>query len=158
MSFDKLPFRRALGRFATGVCVITANPPGFRPFGLTVNSFASLSLTPPLVLWSLQKNSDTAEAFRVATQYCVNVLAAEQQALSARFARKGAHELADGEWASGSAGLPVLAGSLASFECDIEARHDGGDHIILVGRVLALRSAANGRPVLFYEGGYRELR
>jgi flavin reductase (DIM6/NTAB) family NADH-FMN oxidoreductase RutF len=91
MSFDSLQFRRALGRFATGVCVITANPPGYRPFGLTVNSFASLSLTPPLVLWSLQKTSDTMEAFASPKQYCVNILSQEQKALSGRYAKKGDH-------------------------------------------------------------------
>jgi flavin reductase (DIM6/NTAB) family NADH-FMN oxidoreductase RutF len=158
VTFDSLQFRRALGRFATGVCVITANPPGYRPFGLTVNSFASLSLTPPLVLWSLQKSSDTMEAFGVATQYCVNVLAAQQQALSGRFARKAQHELADEDFVSGDAGLPVLNGALASFECDIDARHDGGDHVILVGRVLAMRASPEGLPLCYYDGGYRELR
>lgn len=158
MTFDSLQFRRALGRFATGVCVITANPPGFKPFGLTVNSFSSLSLTPPLVLWSLQKSSDTLEAFRVATRYAVNVLSSEQQALSSRFARKSEHELREGEYRDGEAGLPLLDGALASFECDIDARHDGGDHIILVGRVRALRLDSGGRPLLYYEGGYRELR
>jgi flavin reductase (DIM6/NTAB) family NADH-FMN oxidoreductase RutF len=158
VTFDNLQFRRALGRFATGVCVITAEPPGFRPFGLTVNSFASLSLTPPLVLWSLQKTSDTMEAFRAARAYCVNILAAEQQALSGRFARKGEHDLREGEYRVGEAGLPLLQGALASFECDIDARHDGGDHVILIGRVRALQAEAGGRPLVFYEGGYRELR
>lgn len=85
MSFDDLQFRQALGRFATGVCVITANPEGHVPFGLTVNSFASLSLTPPLVLWSLQKTSDTMDAFRAAKRYCANVLSSDQRAMSGAF-------------------------------------------------------------------------
>lgn len=93
MSFDDLQFRQALGRFATGVCVITANPEGHVPFGLTVNSFASLSLTPPLVLWSLQKTSDTMDAFRAAKRYCANVLSSDQRAMSGRFSRKGEHAL-----------------------------------------------------------------
>jgi flavin reductase (DIM6/NTAB) family NADH-FMN oxidoreductase RutF len=158
MSFDHLQFRRALGRFPTGVCVITAEAPGHRPFGLTVNSFASLSLAPPLVLWSLQKSSDTMDAFRIATHYCVNVLSHEQQPLSTRFARKAEHALHEGEYHRGSTGLPVLQGALASFECAIDARHDGGDHIILVGRVLALEASAGGRALVFYDGGYRELK
>ena len=158
MSFDNLQFRNALGRFVTGVCVITANPEGHAPFGLTVNSFASLSLTPPLVLWSLQKTSDTMDAFRVARRYCVNVLSSEQQAMSARFARKGEHSLHADQYFEGVTGLPVLLGCLAAFECDIEARHDGGDHIILVGRVLELQARPGGRGLLFYEGGYREIR
>lgn len=158
MSFDNLQFRNALGRFATGVCVITANPEGHAPFGLTVNSFASLSLTPPLVLWSLQKTSDTVDAFRAARRYCVNVLSKEQQAMSVRFARKGEHALHAEQYFEGATGLPVLHGCLAAFECDIEARHDGGDHIILIGRVLELQARPSGRGLLFYEGGYREIK
>ena len=126
MSFDSLQLRNALGRFATGVCVITASPEGHAPFGMTVNSFSSLSLTPPLVLWSLQKNSDTMEAFRVARQYCVNILSQEQKALSGRYAKKGDHALRAEEFTIGESGLPVLRHSLASFECDMDARHDGG--------------------------------
>jgi len=158
VEFDSQQFRRALGRFATGVCVITARDPRGRPFGLTVNSFASLSLNPPLVLWSLQKSSETMEAFRVATRYCVNVLSHEQQGVSARFARRDDHLMREDEYYEGSTGEPVLHGGLAAFECDIDARHDGGDHIILVGVVRALELRAGGRPLLFYEGGYRELR
>lgn len=158
MSFDSLQFRNALGRFATGICVITANPEGHKPFGLTVNSFASLSLAPPLVLWSLQKSSDTMEAFRVATQYCVNVLTSEQQSLSAKFAKKGEHTLESSHYTTGKTGLPVLRNCLANFECDITARHDGGDHVILVGQVRELEVQSGGRPLLYYEGGYREIK
>jgi flavin reductase (DIM6/NTAB) family NADH-FMN oxidoreductase RutF len=157
MSFDSLQFRSALGRFATGVCVITANPAGHAPFGLTVNSFSSLSLTPPLVLWSLQKSSDTMDAFRIATQYCVNILSQEQRGLSGRFAKKGEHALRPDEYTIGETGLPVLKHCLATFECDVDARHDGGDHIILVGKVRGMSVVAGGRPLVFYEGGYREL-
>jgi len=157
MSFDSLQFRNALGRFATGVCVITANPPGHTPFGLTVNSFSSLSLTPPLVLWSLQKTSDTMDAFAAATHYCVNILAQDQRALSGRFAKKGEHALAEDDAIAGPSGLPVLKGCLASFECEIDARHDGGDHIILVGRVLEMQVSEGGRPLVYFEGGYREI-
>jgi flavin reductase (DIM6/NTAB) family NADH-FMN oxidoreductase RutF len=157
MSFDSQQFRRALGRFATGVCVITVDPPGFAPFGVTVNSFSSLSLTPPLVLWSLQKNSDTMDAFAVATHYCVNVLAEDQQALSGRFARKGNHDLDAADYRQGETGLPVLHGALASFECEMDARHDGGDHIILVGKVVALHAGEPGKPLLYFDGGYRQI-
>ena len=158
MSFDDLQFRQALGRFATGVCVITANPEGHVPFGLTGNSFASLSLTPPLVLWSLQKTSDTMDAFRAAKRYCANVLSSDQRAMSGRFSRKGEHALHGDQYFEGATGLPVLHGCLAAFECDIEARHDGGDHIILIGRVLELQAKPGGRALLYYEGGYREIK
>ncbi len=157
MGFDSVQFREALGRFATGVCVITANPPGHAPFGLTVNSFASLSLTPPLVLWSLQKDSLSAEAFRAARSYCVNVLTQEQRARAERFARRGAHVLHAGEYVAGADGLPLLPDALARLQCDIEARHDGGDHTILVGRVRKLDVAACGKPLLFYAGVYHAL-
>ncbi len=157
MSFDSQQFRRALGRFATGVCVITANPLGHKPFGVTVNSFSSLSLTPPLVLWSLQKTSDTMDAFATATSYCANVLAEDQQALSGRFAKKGDHALEDADYRTGDAGLPVLHGALASFECEIDARHDGGDHIILVGKVVAMHAGEPGKPLLYFDGGYRQI-
>lgn len=157
MRFDSLQFREALGRFATGICVITAHPPGHAPFGLTVNSFASLSLTPPLVLWCLQKDSATAEAFRVARSYCVNVLGQGQRLHAERFARKGVHRLHDGDYLRGSDGLPLLPDVLARFECDIEARHDGGDHTILVGRVCRLDVAGSGKPLLFYAGDYHAL-
>lgn len=158
MSFDSLQLRNALGRFATGVCVITAAPRGHKPFGLTVNSFSSLSLTPPLVLWSLQKTSDTMDAFRVSSHYCVNILAYEQRSLSTRFARKGEHALKQSEYFDGKTGLPVLHGALASFECEMDARHDGGDHIILVGRVLEMHVQSGGHALLFYEGAYREMK
>jgi flavin reductase (DIM6/NTAB) family NADH-FMN oxidoreductase RutF len=124
---------------------------------VTVNSFSSLSLTPPLVLWSLQKNSDTMDAFRVAQQFCVNVLGQEQRALSAHFAKKGDHALRPDEFTTGETGMPVLKHCLASSECDVDARHDGGDHIIFIGRVAAMTVASGGRPLVFYEGGYREL-
>ena len=152
--FDSLQFREALGRFATGVCVITAQPPGHEPFGLTVNSFASLSLTPPLVLWCLQKDSHTVEAFRAARGYCVNVLGQEQRFYAERFARQGVHALRSDEYEAGIDGLPLLANVLARLECGIEARHDGGDHIILVGRVQRLDLPGSGKPLLYYAGSY----
>lgn len=157
MGFDSLQFRQALGRFATGVCVITANPPGHVPFGLTVNSFASLSLTPPLVLWSLQKDSDTVGAFRNALSYCVNILAQDQRAVAERFARRGAHALHEGEYTVASDGLPLLRDVLATIRCDIETRHDGGDHTILIGRVRELDVTDAGKPLLFYAGGFHAL-
>jgi flavin reductase (DIM6/NTAB) family NADH-FMN oxidoreductase RutF len=158
MSFDSLQLRTALGRFATGVCIITAHSRTGEAFGLTANSFSSLSLMPPLVLWSLQKASDTMDDFAAATQYCVNVLSQEQRALSIRFAQKGEHALEASMFSLGKSGLPVLHGALASFECAVDARHDGGDHVIIVGRVIELCARAGGRALVFYEGGYRELR
>lgn len=158
MSFTSREFRDALGQFATGVCVITANPPGETPFGMTVNSFASVSLDPPLVLWSLQKDSECAPAFASTKQFAVNILKSDQEAVSNRYAKKGAHSLDAGTFRQGRSGCVVLKESLTCFECDIEARHDGGDHIILIGRVLEMQNSPTGKPLLFHAGKYGELR
>ena len=157
MSIDSREFRDALGQFATGVCVITANPEGHAPFGMTVNSFASLSLNPPLVLWNLQNNSDMYPAFEAARGFAVNILRANQMELSNYYAKKDDHTLADGDAETGSSGLPVLPASLVSLECVVEARYPGGDHLILVGRVTDMTRREAGDPLLFCAGKYREL-
>lgn len=158
MTLDSRAFRNALGQFATGVCVITAHPAGFKPFGMTVNSFASVSLEPALVLWSLQKNSDCLDAFTVADKFCVNVLTTDQKDLSGQYAKKGNHDLDEAHYRIGRTGNPVLRGALATFECTIWNRFDGGDHIILVGKVEEFSTNPNAKPLAFYAGQYRELR
>ncbi len=150
---DARELRNALGRFATGVCVVTASEGGER-FGMTVNSFASLSLDPPLVLWSIGRESDCFARFAKIDHYNVNILREDQQELSARYARTGEHALHDGDWSTGSGGEPILRDVLASFECAIESRIDGGDHVILVGRVQHFSHAESGNPLLFYAGSY----
>ncbi|MGK0500679.1 MAG: flavin reductase (DIM6/NTAB) family NADH-FMN oxidoreductase RutF, partial [Oceanicoccus sp.] len=135
MSLDSREFRNALGSFATGVCVITANPEGYQPFGMTVNSFASVSLDPALVLWSLQNNSECLSAFEKADKFAINILAADQQDLSNLYAKKSDHVLSPEHYRIGKSGSPILRGVVTSFECDIWARYPGGDHIILVGEV-----------------------
>jgi len=157
MSFTTREFRDALGTFATGVCVISANPEGWEPFGMTVNSFASVSLDPPLVLWSLQNDSDMYEAFEKTERYCVNILRSDQQDMSNQYAKKGDHLLSSDHFEIGDSGAPVMPETLVSMECELEARHPGGDHIILVGRVLELTQRNNGEPLLFCSGAYREL-
>ena len=129
MSFERREFRDALGQFATGVCVITANPEGWEPFGLTVNSFASVSLEPPLILWSLQSDSEMIEAFNKAERFTVNILRAEQEELSTQYAIKGDHILTAEHFELGSGGTPVMPATLVSLECEIEARHPGGGNI-----------------------------
>jgi flavin reductase (DIM6/NTAB) family NADH-FMN oxidoreductase RutF len=157
MSFDRREFRDALGQFATGVCVVTANPEGWEPFGMTVNSFASVSLDPPLILWSLQGDSEMREAFDRTERFTVNILRAEQEDLSNHYAKKGDHCLAAGHFELGANGSPVMPATLLSLECELEARHPGGDHIILVGRVIALSQREAGAPLLFCAGGYRQV-
>jgi flavin reductase (DIM6/NTAB) family NADH-FMN oxidoreductase RutF len=158
MTFDSRAFRNALGQFATGVCVITTQPKGFKPFGMTVNSFSSVSLDPPLVLWSLQNNSECYEAFQVADKFCVNILSADQKDISGLYAKKGDHDLDESHYRIGRSGNPVLRGALASFECTMWNRYDGGDHIILVGKVEEFSTNPNAKPLAFYAGQYRELR
>lgn len=157
MSFSSRDFRDALGRFATGVCVITFAPENGKPFGMTVNSFASVSLEPALVLWSLQKNSDVFEEIISAGRYAVNILSSEQRALSDQYAKKGDHDLSPEHFRIGKTGSPVLKNAIVSFECESEAQHEGGDHVILVGRVLEMDSSPTGDPLLFVSGKYREL-
>lgn len=158
MSFDPRNFRNALGQFATGVCVITANPRGYEPFGMTVNSFASVSLDPALVLWSLRNDSECYGAFEAADGFTVNVLAQEQVALSNQYAKKDHHQLDKDHYRIGKSGLPVLRGALTSFECDIWQRYDGGDHLILVGKVTEMDLSPTGKPLIFHGGAYQELR
>ncbi|ABS64495.1 flavin reductase domain protein FMN-binding [Parvibaculum lavamentivorans DS-1] len=154
---DIRKFRNALGWFATGVAVITTRVKGGEPFGITVNSFSSVSLDPPLVLWCLDKKSDTLAAFEQATHFTVNVLREEHQDLSARLARKGDHSLAGMDVREGESGSPALAEALAHFECEIEARHDAGDHVIMVGRVVKFDYVEEGRPLLYHRGAYQML-
>jgi len=153
MSFDARTFRDTLGHFATGVCVITTKCEGVPAFGMTVNSFASLSLDPPLVLWSIGKSSDCFDPFAKAGGYVVNVLREDQIELSNRFATKDGHGLADNEWRPGHLNLPVLSDTLAVIECDIDQRIDGGDHVIMVGRVKHCEYR-EGKPLLFFGGKY----
>lgn len=159
MSLDPREFRNALGRFATGVCVITTEPAGCKPFGMTINSFSSVSLDPPLILWSLQKNSECFAAFESSKQFGVNILSVDQQAISNQFAKKGEHDLPEGSYVKGESGCVVLSNVMTSLECEVDAVHEGGDHIIIVGRVLAMNNEQEARdPLLFYTGKYRELK
>ena len=147
--------RAALGRFATGVTIITCLDAEGRAVGLTANSFASLSLDPPLVLWSLRKASGSRAAFEAARHFVINVLAETQVDLSRRFASPAVPDkFAEGAWAPGLGGVPVLAGCAAVFECQAEACHDVGDHLLFIGRVLCLADLAMS-PLVFQGGHYR---
>jgi flavin reductase (DIM6/NTAB) family NADH-FMN oxidoreductase RutF len=147
-AFDTRDFRDALGTFATGVTIMTARGRGGEPVGLTVNSFSSVSLEPPLVLWSQSLYAQSLQAFQEATHFVVNVLAADQVELSKRFA--GAHDnrFLDVEHIVPDHGAPVIAGCAAHFECRNETRYYGGDHIIFVGRVE--RYAWTPKPTLMF--------
>ena len=148
--------RAAMGRFATGVTIITCRTPAGAAVGLTANSFASLSLDPPLVLWSLRQASSNLPAFDAAPHFAVNVLAETQVDLSRRFASFIPDKFAEGHWADGLGRTPVLAGCAAVFECVVEARHVLGDHVLYIGRVLRLADLSVP-PLLFQGGHYRML-
>lgn len=143
--------RDALGRFATGVTVVTVDTLE-GPMGFTANSFSSVSLDPPLVLWSPARNSSRYPFYAAAPFFTIHVLGAEQDDLSRRFARGGAGF--DGlERETNAEGVPVIPGTLARFDCAHHAAHDGGDHLIVLG--LVLRAAyRDGPPLLFSQGGF----
>ncbi|MFN0038077.1 MAG: flavin reductase family protein [Burkholderiales bacterium] len=154
---DPTLLRRDLGSFVTGVTIVTTRTTAGEPVGLTVNSFNTVSLVPPLVLWSLSLRAASYDAFAQASHFAVNVLAADQRALSDRFAKTGGEKFNGLAWREGIAGLPILEGTAASFQCRHSARHPGGDHIIFIGEVLAHESS--GRPPLVYaRGRYAEAR
>ena len=158
MSLDLRSFRRALGAFPTGVAVVTtAGSSGTVPMGITVNSFTSVSLDPPLVLWCLNRRSDRFAVFSAAESYVISVLGAIHEEVSARLAKPGAHVLDGLELKRTELGPPALADALAVFECAREAVHDGGDHAILVGRVLRFAGRSDGEPLVFYRGRYGAL-
>ncbi len=153
---DTREFRDALGKFATGVCVVTVTAPDGTPIGMTVNSFASVSLEPPLVLWSIQNNSECREAFSNSDSFVINVLAEDQQALSNQYATRNEHDLKEGQFTVSERGNALLNDALVSFECKVWARYPGGDHEILVGEVVAQQVNAND-PLLFFGGKYGAL-
>jgi 3-hydroxy-9,10-secoandrosta-1,3,5(10)-triene-9,17-dione monooxygenase reductase component len=146
-------FRQVLGRFCTGVTVVTAVDDG-RPVGFSCQAFAALSLDPPMVLFCPARTSATWRAIERAGRFCVNVLGEHQQHLSQRFGSRAADKFAGVPWAPSPAGAPVLDGALAWIDATIETVHDGGDHLVVHGRVSDLGCAGGERPLLFYRGGY----
>lgn len=156
MSIDVMELRKTLGCFATGVAVITATTSDGKPFGLTVNSFTSVSLEPPLVLWCLGKDSDTLDAFQAADRYGVNFLTETQQELSNHFATRSKHEIGEIGHSMGEHGCPLLADVVGSLECEVYQRVDAGDHIIMLGQVLAYAHSTE-KPLLYVQGGYNQV-
>ncbi len=157
MTIDKRKLRDAMGSFATGVCVVTAvSRPGV-PTGMTINSFSSVSLEPPLVLWSIQYTSDCFDVFNSAEKFAINILSSHQEAHSNRYSRKDGHELDVAHYRHGRTGSPLLRDALASFECRVWARYPGGDHLIIVGEVLEVTTRPTGHPLLFHKGKYAHI-
>lgn len=154
---DPRTLRDAMGCFATGVTIVTALDADGAPGGLTANSFTSVSLDPPLLLVCIANTSGTAATLRAATHFGVNVLQIGQQPASNRFASKGTDRFANLPWAPGQTGVPLLASSLVSFECQRESLHEAGDHFILVGRVVRAQFEPHRDPLLYFRGKYRRL-
>ena len=159
MTFNERQFRDALGLFPTGVAIVTAVSGDGARLGLTVSSFNSVSLSPPLVLFSVARTALSYAAWREAKHYAINVLSEEQSALSSRFARALGDKWEGVSPRVGETGAPLLPNALAWFECEAYAHYDGGDHVIFVGQVVTFRTsgAKNPRPLVFFRGRYREL-
>ena len=155
MAIDPLSFRQALGQFASGVTVVTTRIPGGPPAGLTVSAFCSVSLSPPLVLVSVDARSETHAGFRAGT-FSVSILAEGQEDVSRRFAQPGPGKFLGLEVEVGQNGLPLVAGALAHVECAVHASHEEGDHVIYLGEVQRV-SVRPGRPLLYHRGAYRRL-
>ena len=154
---DPRELRNALGCFATGVTIVTAMVPDGEPVGLTANSFSSVSLTPPLVQFSLDRGALSLDAFRSAGSFAVNVLCEGQTELSNLFATRNANKFEDVPYTTWESGAPILEGALAHFDCDTYATYDGGDHLIFVGEVRRMAANRDGHPLLYFRGGYHTL-
>jgi len=150
---DAQRFRDALGAFATGVTIVTTRDAQGADVGLTANSFNSVSLDPPMVLWSLAKTARSLPAFLAATHFAVHVLAADQEELSLRFAARGAEKFAGLDLERSAAGVPLLRGCSARFQCHTAFRHEGGDHVIFVGEVETF-DHSDRSPLVFHGGRY----
>ena len=151
-------FRNALGMFATGITVVTTRTPAGEPIGLTVNSFNSVSLDPPLIVWSLANELPSRALFEGCEYYAINVLAEDQADLSQRFASRLGEKFTGLEFDSGIGDVPLLAGCCACFQCRNTVRHAGGDHVVFISEVVDFDRAEEGSPLLYFGGAYRQLR
>jgi flavin reductase (DIM6/NTAB) family NADH-FMN oxidoreductase RutF len=156
MAIETQELRRVMGHFATGVTVITTTDQSGNPNGLTANAFMSLSLSPPLVLISVDKGATCYGCFALQNGFTVNFLSEDQEEISRRFATKGADKFADLKWHAGSNGAAIIDGALGFVECKITEAHDGGDHTIVVGEIINVQ-ATGDRPLLFFKGKYQRL-
>lgn len=151
---DGRSFRDALGCFATGVTVVTTLSGDNLPLGMTMNSFASVSLDPPLILFSLDRGSQYFDDFMAAKNFAVNVLSGEQEHLSNQFAMRGRDPVSTEDFEIWDTGCPILKGALAALECEVDQKLDGGDHIIFLCKVLNAAHTGEGAPLLFHRGAY----
>ena len=153
-AFAAADFRAALAMFATGVTIVTALDGQGKPIGLTANSFNSVSMEPPLVLWSLSRHAGSMPAFRRGSHYAINILSAEQKALAERFASKDIARFEGVTHRAGASGVPLIDGAAAVFECFNRSRYEEGDHVIFVGEVEHCARRKGAKPLLFHGGRY----
>lgn len=156
MQVDERSFRKALGCFATGVTVVTTADAEGQPVGLTVSSFSSLSLDPPLVLFCLDKRTRALEAFK-SGHFAVHVLREDQRQLSIQFASRQDDKWNSVDFSTNDYGIPVLSNCLARLECELHEMVEGGDHTIFVGKVHSLEHQTGGQPLLYFRGAYANL-
>ena len=156
-AFDQIQFRRACSAYATGVTIVTTTDRAGAPVGLTVNSFTSVSLEPPLVLWCVGGHSRSFETFSSASHYAVHVLHKGQQDLARRFAGRDEDKFTGLVWRRGELGSPILPEFSACFQCTMHAVHPAGNQNILVGRVVAIEDRGDADATLYFRGQYREL-
>ena len=153
-SFSTADFRAALGTFATGVTVITARDTNGKPVGLTANSFNSVSLSPPLVLWSLSRLASTMPAFTRGSHYAINILASDQREIAERFSQRDVDRFDGIALREGAHGAPILDGVMAVFECFNRSQYEEGDHVIFVGEVEHCARREGALPLIFHDGRY----
>lgn len=151
---DGATYRKVLGHYPTGVCVVTATLPDGKRAGMVVGSFTSVSLSPPLVAFFPDRSSSSWPLIESAGKFCVNILASDQQDLCRRFATKGDDKFADLPCRSSANGSPVLNDVVAWIDCTLDTVHEAGDHFIVLGRVQELDIARADQPLLFFKGGY----
>jgi len=156
-NFNPAALRQAFGSFATGVTVITALDASGKPTGITVNSFTSVSLEPPLVLWCIGLGTPSFASFRDCSHYAIHVLSADQEDISNRFANPSADKFAGLDYSRGTGGVPLLPGCVATFECSNAAQYPGGDHLILVGKVEHYQASLDA-PLLFFASNYAHIQ
>lgn len=153
-AFSLPEFRASLGMFATGVTIVSARDADGQLVGLTASSFNSVSLDPPLVLWSLAHTASSMAAFETGRHYAISILAADQQALAERFAQRGADRWAGVAFTDGANGAPLIDGAAATFECFNRSRYTEGDHVIFVGEVERCAHRAGASPLLYHGGRF----
>ncbi|MBT3558555.1 MAG: flavin reductase family protein [Rhodospirillales bacterium] len=154
MTIDTKELRFAFGNFATGITIVTSLDADGEPLGITANSFSSVSLDPPLVLFSVDRGAYSLEAFQISRRFAINILSTDQEDMSNRFAKASVDKWSGVDFETWETGCPILTGSLASFDCRTWQTYDGGDHVIFVGEVEQMSLNTDLEPLLFFRGRY----